>query len=322
MYKRQRQARLAEPEFEELGDRWELITLYLTLASLYAQVGEWAQSEAYIERIRRLATVSKNWSGLAMAIRGSGIKQLGSHLWGGKNYIILVTALLFSQRVALLDGSDPASEWVGADGAPQPGRAPIGMLPELRTTRTAFNSNDPYWVPSPDERLDPAPTLCGLHGRALSPRTRMNATILAGRAPSGPSADGWTSEDAEAALLDNASLLAELLIDEVVRRATGVAVVTVDGREVELAEAVQLLTNWDRRFDLNSVGAIIWPKRTMSSGSLASISMSKTSTSAKRLKSTALPSITGLAASGPMSPRPSTAAVSYTHLTLPTSDLV
>lgn len=170
----------------------------------------------------------------------------------------LVTALLFSQRVALLDGSDPASEWVGADGAPQPGRAPIGMLPELRTTRTAFNSNDPYWVPSPDERLDPAPTLCGLHGRALSPRTRMNATILAGRAPSGPSADGWTSEDAEAALLDNASLLAELLIDEVVRRATGVAVVTVDGREVELAEAVQLLTNWDRRFDLNSVGAIIW----------------------------------------------------------------
>jgi diguanylate cyclase (GGDEF)-like protein len=66
-----RQARLAEPEFEELGDRWELITLYLTLASLYAQVGEWAQSEAYIERIRRLATVSKNWSGLALAIRGS-----------------------------------------------------------------------------------------------------------------------------------------------------------------------------------------------------------------------------------------------------------
>lgn len=30
-----------------------------------------------------------------MAIRGSGIKQLGSHLWGGKNYIILVTSILF-----------------------------------------------------------------------------------------------------------------------------------------------------------------------------------------------------------------------------------
>ena len=66
-----RQARLAEPEFEELGDRWELITLYLTLASLYGQVGEWAQSEAYLERTRRLAAASKNWSGMAMSIRGS-----------------------------------------------------------------------------------------------------------------------------------------------------------------------------------------------------------------------------------------------------------
>ena len=46
--------------------------------------------------ITRIATVAWLVVILAtMAIRGSGIKQLGSHLWGGKNYIILVTALLF-----------------------------------------------------------------------------------------------------------------------------------------------------------------------------------------------------------------------------------
>ncbi|MNC96300.1 hypothetical protein D3C83_136400 [compost metagenome] len=42
----------------------------------------------------------------------------------------------------------------------------------------------------------------------------------------------------------------------------------------------------------------------MRSGSRASISMSKTSMSAKRLNSTALPSITGLEASAPRLPRP------------------
>ena len=46
---------------------------------------------------------------------------------------------------------------------------------------------------------------------------------------------------------------------------------------------------------------------TNSSTSLVSTSMSMQSTSAKRLNRTALPSITGLLASAPMSPRPSTA---------------
>ncbi|MNY22502.1 hypothetical protein D3C86_1561200 [compost metagenome] len=48
----------------------------------------------------------------------------------------------------------------------------------------------------------------------------------------------------------------------------------------------------------------VWMKR---SGSFSSTSMSKTSRSAKRLKRIPFPSITGLLASGPMSPRPSTA---------------
>jgi hypothetical protein len=63
------------------------------------------------------------------------------------------------------------------------------------------------------------------------------------------------------------------------------------------------------------VGAISSTVRTTSSTSRLSISMSKTSTSAKRLKRTALPSITGLPASGPMLPRPSTAVPLVTTAT-------
>ena len=55
------------------------------------------------------------------------------------------------------------------------------------------------------------------------------------------------------------------------------------------------------------VGSSALTTRTISSGSVASISRSKTSMSAKRLKRTPLPSITGLAARAPTLPRPSTA---------------
>src|SRR2546423_961376 len=56
---------------------------------------------------------------------------------------------------------------------------------------------------------------------------------------------------------------------------------------------------------------------TISSGSLVSRHSGKASTPANSLKSMALPSITGMAASGPMSPSPSTAVPSETTATVP-----
>jgi hypothetical protein len=55
------------------------------------------------------------------------------------------------------------------------------------------------------------------------------------------------------------------------------------------------------------VGSRLRTVRMISSGSCVASSMSKTSMPAKRLNRTPLPSITGLPASAPMSPRPSTA---------------
>ncbi len=55
------------------------------------------------------------------------------------------------------------------------------------------------------------------------------------------------------------------------------------------------------------VGSRSFTTRMNSSGSVVATSMSKTSMSAKRLKRTPLPSITGLPARAPMLPSPSTA---------------
>ena len=171
-----------------------------------------------------------------------------------------LTALFFSQRVALLDGSDPSNEWLTDTGALQNGAVAPERLPELRTDTVAFNSNDPYWVPHPELRIERSAVLAGLYGRPLSPRTRMNARVLAGHAPTGPTGDQgrWTTGDLERALLDNRSLLAELLLDGVVERCRAAGVVVGGGVEHDLNDVADILQRWDRAFDLDSVGAVLW----------------------------------------------------------------
>ena len=61
------------------------------------------------------------------------------------------------------------------------------------------------------------------------------------------------------------------------------------------------------RFIPPKVGEIFFTVSINFSGSLASISISKTSMPAKILNKRAFPSITGFEASGPISPRPKTA---------------
>ena len=63
-------------------------------------------------------------------------------------------------------------------------------------------------------------------------------------------------------------------------------------------------------------GAMRCTVSTISSASLVSRQIGKASTPANSLNSIALPSMTGIAASGPMSPRPSTAVPSDTTATV------
>ena len=64
------------------------------------------------------------------------------------------------------------------------------------------------------------------------------------------------------------------------------------------------------------VGATAFAAATISSGSFVSRQRGTASTPANSLKSRALPSMTGSAAKGPMSPRPSTAVPSVTTATI------
>ena len=65
-----------------------------------------------------------------------------------------------------------------------------------------------------------------------------------------------------------------------------------------------------------NTGSILVTVSTMTEGSLEAMDIGNASIPAKFLNSIALPSITGIAARGPMSPRPSTAVPSVTTATM------
>jgi acyl-homoserine-lactone acylase len=171
-----------------------------------------------------------------------------------------ITQLAFGLRVALLDGSDPGFEWQDLPGAPSPGILPYGRLPQIERRDVLFNANDPYWLPHPTVQIEAHQPLCGLYHDHVSARTRINAMLLRGDGPVRPSGpDGrWTADDALAALLGNHSSLAELLLDDVVERLRGSGTVEVDGRTADVGAAAEILAGWNRTFDLDSVGAVLW----------------------------------------------------------------
>ncbi len=171
-----------------------------------------------------------------------------------------ITALAYSLRVALLDGSDPRDEWQDDPAAPEPGILPFAALPQIERDDHVFNSNDPYWLPHREVQIAEHSPLCGLHHDKLSARTRMNALLASGQGPVTPSGtDGrLTADDVLASVLGNHSLFAELLLDDVLARLRGLGEVEVDGKPADVGRAAAILEAWDRRFDIDSVGAVVW----------------------------------------------------------------
>ncbi len=168
----------------------------------------------------------------------------------------LVAALLFENRVALLDGSDPDDEWLDADseGARSPGLEAHAELPQVERRDILVNANDSHWLTSPAEPLE---GFSPLHGLERTPRTlctRQNTALAAALAERG----GVTRDDLIVTLFANESLSAELLVDSVVDRCRAAGTVTVEGHEADLVAVADVLAAWDRRYDLDSRGAALW----------------------------------------------------------------
>jgi acyl-homoserine-lactone acylase len=176
-------------------------------------------------------------------------------------------------RVVLLDGSNSLFEWEESPGARDPGLVPFDEMPMTERTDYVFNANDSYWLSNAEELLQGSYSV--LHGRAgveQSWRTRQNAVVLSDTSATGPAGDDglFTGGELRDLAFDNEGYLARALREPVVERCSGEDFVRVpdlvgdDGAVLIPAESVgieyacSVLAAWDGRYDLDSVGAVLW----------------------------------------------------------------
>jgi acyl-homoserine-lactone acylase len=171
-----------------------------------------------------------------------------------------LTGFLAASGLVLLPGNDSRYEWVAEAGARTPGLVPVRNAPRLERTDFVFNANDSHWLSNPLAPLTGFSPMYGPERTARTPRTRMNARMLLDEDGTWSGADHrFDLAELQAAAFSNRGLLAELLRDAVVTRCrAATAPVPYEGQPVDLTEACNVLAAWDRRIDLDSVGAVLW----------------------------------------------------------------
>jgi acyl-homoserine-lactone acylase len=183
-----------------------------------------------------------------------------------------ITKIAYDNGVILLDGSTSANDWEVVPDARDPGLMPWAELPQVVRADYVFNANDSYWVPSAEFTLPPASIANGPRDRPLTLRTRQNAAVLSLNGDMGLSGpDGrFTLDEVRHATFDNTARTAVLLLETLVRacRTTTTvdlpAVVDDDGAvalpagTIDVTAGCDVLDAWDGRFDLDSVGPMLW----------------------------------------------------------------
>lgn len=223
---------------------------------------EFKQAHAKYNAMPWINTIAASADGRAWYADTSATPNLSAEAiaaWTKRKESDPLTRAAWERGLVLLDGSDSLYEWVD-DPSTRPGVIPYSRMPQLERRDYVFNANDSFWLANPRQLLTGFSPLQGLEGTPRSLRTRMNVILLDDTRPEGPAGkDGkFTLEELSAALFSNRSMSAELLRADLVKRCQATQAVTLDGQSVDLRKACQVLAAWDGRFDLESVGAVLW----------------------------------------------------------------
>lgn len=149
-------------------------------------------------------------------------------------------------RVITLNGSDPSCNWQVDPTAAYPGLMPPSAQPSLITDTYVSNSNDSYWLSNVDQRLEGFSPIIGNEQTNRSLRTRAGLKFVEEIVDAG---EKFSQQSVQDMLFSHRHYGAELLLDDIL---------SVCEREAELVEACGILAQWDRRQDLDSVGALVF----------------------------------------------------------------
>ncbi|RLE26604.1 MAG: acylase [Actinobacteria bacterium] len=184
-----------------------------------------------------------------------------------------ITLAASDQGFVLLDGSTSLYDWEEVPGARDPGLIPFEELPMVVRNDYVFNANDSFWVPSAEFTITgDYSVLIGTQNTPLSMRSRQNAAVLGADNTAGLAGDdgNFTGLELRDAVFENTGQSAVLLRAAAVRACRTTPVVDVteiladDGtvslaaESVDLAEACNVLSDWDDVYDLDRSGPMVW----------------------------------------------------------------
>lgn len=169
---------------------------------------------------------------------------------------------LAASRIYALDGASSACNPGTDTDAPEPGIFGAGNMPGLMRRDYVQNSNDSYWLANPAARLEGYSQIIGAdENRPQNLRTRLGITQIRDRmaGSDGLPGAGFGRQWLQDVLYANRPHSAELMLDGVLQLcATQSPDVTIGSQTVNVAAACGVLANWDRRNNVNSVGAHVW----------------------------------------------------------------
>ncbi|MFV0317839.1 MAG: penicillin acylase family protein [Microthrixaceae bacterium] len=177
----------------------------------------------------------------------------------------LVAALMYQNRIALLDGSDPNDDWLDHPDARSPGLEPPQALPEIQTRHVVANANDSHWLNSLGAPLEGYSVMGGLERTPRSLRTRQNLLLAQRLAQRG----SVHLEDLLDVVFANESLSATLLRDAVLDRVDSwIDAGSLEGGSLEagplevggaaVTDVRDALAGWDTTFGIDSAGGALW----------------------------------------------------------------
>lgn len=161
----------------------------------------------------------------------------------------------------VLDGTSSACGWDESPAAAQAGIVPSSELPTLTTQDYVTNSNDNHWLTNPDMPITGIVPTAGAEETARSLRTRLGLVQIQQRldGTDGQGAPGYTLDTLKDALFDSRNYAAELIVDDLVQLCNEEGqFVIVDGVGVDLLEACGVLTSWDKKQNVESIGPHIF----------------------------------------------------------------
>lgn len=208
-------------------------------------------------------TIAASADGRAVYIDNSNVGALSEEaILTWSNTIKAVPKLQYlylSRGLVILDGSKKSNEWLETT-SPVPYTEPFERRPLIESDQYVFNANDSYWLSDPDK---PAAALSPLYGPTMTPRsvrTRMNIALLRPDSPYGHSgADGkFNRTEVQTALFSNESLTADMLLPELLEACDAAPKRAIEASTIDLTEACSILAAWDRRFNSESRGAVLF----------------------------------------------------------------